>query len=190
MSRKLKREQNVLYPELGYVEIGLTHGRYAKVSWIDYPELSKHKWSLHRSLQKRVVRHEGRSTFYMHHDVIQLMGLKLEYPQNETDHINQDTLDNRRENLRLVTHSENMKNTVRHKERLGFMLHKASGLWFAYVNYPCHRVVSLGYWRTRERAEEIAKMGRELQASCTTSSVFKEEWKKIAPRKKFDRGEM
>lgn len=187
MSQKLPRGPDVLYPLLGYAEIGLTQGHVTKVSLIDYESLKQYDWLVHISTQKRAVRRKGRETFYLHHEVLWLMGIKIQQTGLETDHINQDTLDNRRENLRVVSHHENMLNTKRHKERLGYMKHKPSGNWFAYVNYPNHRVVSLGYWKTKERAAEIAKMGQELQKSCVTSKIFKEEWKKIAPRQRYKR---
>src|SRR5271167_2965505 len=45
----------------------------------------------------------------------------------EVDHINRDKLDNRRENLRFCTHSENMQN----KKQLGITWHKNRNKWQA-----------------------------------------------------------
>lgn len=178
MTKKLPRESDRIYPALGYAEIGLTQGHLTKVSLIDYENLKKYDWLIHISVQKRAVRREGKITHYLHHEVLSLMGLKLEFTWQETDHINQDTLDNRRENLRIVSHNENMLNTKRHKERLGFMFHKPSSRWFSYVNYP-GKVVSLGYWDSKAKAQEIAKIGQELQEKCSTALIFKVEWKKL-----------
>lgn len=36
------------------------------------------------------------------------------------DHINRDTLDNRRENLRIITHSDNLRNTTKRLSRSGY----------------------------------------------------------------------
>lgn len=48
------------------------------------------------------------------HRVILSRVLKVELtPKNQVDHINLDTLDNRRENLRLATHGQNQANRMR-----------------------------------------------------------------------------
>lgn len=179
----LPREPDRIYPDLGYAEIGLTKGYYTKVSLCDYEYLKKYKWIAHAGAQIRVVKHYGRKTHYMHHVVTRLMGLVVG-PDMERDHINQDTLDNRRENLRVVTHHENMQNTQRHREKIGYVYHSTQKLWRAYVNYPDNEVISLGYRKTKEEAAELAKLGQELQRNCVDSASFKTEWAKIAPGKK------
>jgi hypothetical protein len=73
----------------------------------DYERVAKHRWGL-GSVHGYVVRQrrEGRSgTVRLHREVL---GLKPGDP--EVDHENGDKLDNRRENLRLVTKSANMQN--------------------------------------------------------------------------------
>lgn len=183
MVKKLQREPDKLYLEEGYAEIGLAYGFVTKVSLCDYPVLSKHTWTLHRSAQTRVWRAQDGKKIYLHLDVLWHMGTDI--AGHETDHINQDTLDNRRENLRVVSHYENMRNTARHKERKGWMLHRASGLFFAYANYPDHVVISLGYWKTTEEAQTAAKAGQDLQTIYPSSpEQFHIAWKPVLAKLK------
>jgi len=80
--------------------IELTQGYYAIVDDEDYAELSKHKW--HASVQKSGIvyaaRKVGRKNIKMHRVLFD------DIPEDKlVDHINHNQLDNRRENLRLVT---------------------------------------------------------------------------------------
>lgn len=84
------------------------------------------------------------------------------------DHINHNTLDNRRSNLRAVSHKENTQNRVPHKNNAsgfrGVSLHRASGLWRAVV-VADGKQHSLGYHRTPEEAAKVARKGRaQLQS--------------------------
>jgi len=94
--------------------IQLTKGQVTIVDYADYDELSKFKWSsvwnantqsyyavCHRRLSK-----EKRVTMGMHRLI-----LGLTYgDQREGDHVNHDTLDNRRANLRITTIRGNQEN--------------------------------------------------------------------------------
>ena len=61
------------------------------------------------------------------------------------DHRNNDTLDNRRANLRLATHSQNRINSRRDKSRtssrfIGVCLEKGRDKWLSYINYDGKRI--------------------------------------------------
>ena len=73
----------------------------AKVDVSDFDYLSQWKWKLHKN--GYAYRNSRHGNIYMHRLILN--------PPNglETDHINLDRLDNRRENLRAVTHAENLK---------------------------------------------------------------------------------
>lgn len=74
----------------------------------------------------------------------------------DVDHINGDTLDNRKVNLRNVTRSENNRNSDRVwglSRFKGVVFHKPSGRWTARIKHH-GRVYSLGYHRTEEAANE------------------------------------
>jgi len=68
----------------------------------DYDRLARHRWNMHP--QRYAIRGEQGRTIYMHREIV---GAK---PEEEVDHIDRDGLNNRRGNLRIVTHSGNMKN--------------------------------------------------------------------------------
>lgn len=81
--------------------IPLTRGKIALFDDEDYEELSKYKWFITKVYASR---HSGNKTVYMHREI-------MKTPENmETDHINGDVLDNRRENLRICTRQENARN--------------------------------------------------------------------------------
>lgn len=73
------------------------------------------------------------------------------------DHINGDLLDNRIENLRLVSHTTNMRNTYRHRagKLLGCGFHKASNSWRAFARIN-GRQVHIGQGFPTERAAHLA----------------------------------
>jgi hypothetical protein len=87
-------------------EIPLTKGKVAIVDDEDFEELSKYKWRF--SSTEYAVRHTTvngkKCQFRMHRVVMNLGGSQL-----EVDHINHNTLDNRKSNLRICTHAENSR---------------------------------------------------------------------------------
>lgn len=88
--------------------IPLSKGLFAIVSEEDYAYLSQFKWyasqTKNRHYAARGIDRKGiRKVIHMHRVIMRAEG-------QEVDHINGDTLDNRRENLRLVEHHQNLKN--------------------------------------------------------------------------------
>lgn len=93
-------------------EIKLTQGKVALVDDEDHERLSKFKWCAVVSMWgKRWIAGRGgktingkRKTIFMHREIMNTpSGL-------DTDHINHNSLDNRKCNLRICTRSENMCN--------------------------------------------------------------------------------
>lgn len=131
-------------PVQGCKEIPLTRGRVALVDETDYAWLSAWKWQATSDLYaRRSFRLGGRVRQVMMHRAIMraLNGQKV-------DHVNGDTLDNRRANLRLATVSQNRQNsrpstgkTSRYK---GVSLNRDRCTWKASV--------SLGSFATEEEA--------------------------------------
>lgn len=77
--------------------------------------LAEFDWWLNKGYPGRWETIDGKKTFIALHRVIAGAG-----PRDMVDHINGDTLDVRRENLRLCTHAENMRNSkVRKHNKLG-----------------------------------------------------------------------
>jgi len=87
------------------MKIELTQGKVALVDEDVFEELSKHKWHLHGRYAARWMRVAGkRSVVFMHR---QILGCKSD---QQVDHKNGVTLDNRRNNLRLATPTQNSRN--------------------------------------------------------------------------------
>jgi len=74
-----------------------------------------------------------------------------EWPQQEVDHINGDKSDNRINNLRLVTRSQNQMNSDKSKG-FGVDFYKKYGLWRARITKDSV-VKHLGYFETKEKAK-------------------------------------
>lgn len=116
-------------------EILLTQGKVALVDDEDYPELSKFKWYAHKDYNtlyalRKSSRVNGKQHTIPMHSVI------LGTPKGmETDHINGNGLDNRRENLREVTTRENAQNrhTPKTSKYPGVTWHKQRGKWQANI---------------------------------------------------------
>lgn len=77
------------------------------------------------------------------------------------DHINGDTFDNRRVNLRVCTHSENMRNRVKSSNNtsgykgVSFVKAKAHYKpWRAFITDTNKKKIHLGYYATKEEAAE------------------------------------
>lgn len=88
--------------------IKLYHGELVKVDNDDFDKLNQYKWHLcaygYAERSKYFPESQKSIQVKMHREI---MG----FPKDlEVDHINQDRLDNRKENLRLVTKSQNGMN--------------------------------------------------------------------------------
>ena len=124
-SAKCERKKRLLLREgtgdLGddLVRIPLTKGKVAIVDG-NMEFLSQYNWFFGSGYGTRNQREKGEGDrkivrSYIHHCVI---GCPID--GREVDHINGNPLDNRRANLRIVTHRENMANT-RKKRRIEAM---------------------------------------------------------------------
>lgn len=99
-------------------------------------------------------------------DEITLHRFIMKAKSNEmVDHVNGDKFDNRDENLRIATRSQNMMNTaVPSNNKSGFKgvnLDKRSGRWRAYITIN-KKQISLGYFETFESAVEARTKANEM----------------------------
>lgn len=120
--------------------IPLTRGKFTLIDHGDYSVVSRFKWyareganGFYAARQMRI--HGGRQSFvYLHRFVLAAP------PDREVDHINGDTLDNRRVNLRLCDRAGNCRNSrvrsiVKTSRFKGVHLHKLTGKWRAMIHY-------------------------------------------------------
>ena len=143
-------------------EILLTQGKKALVDDEDYARLIKYKWHIARNIggyyAKRNAQVDGeRHTIYMHRVITNA-------PKGvEIDHHNHNTLDNRKQNLRLATGSQNLQNqkksltrngkpyTSRYK---GVSWHKCAQKWRARI-YINGKVKQLGCFESEIEAAHV-----------------------------------
>ena len=96
--------------------IKLSQGKEALVDDEDYGYLIKWRWYFQGGYAVRMgSRTESPRRMYLLHRVI--IGA---VEDQQVDHINGDTLDNRRKNLRVCSHTENGRNVRGSKRPLGF----------------------------------------------------------------------
>ncbi len=132
--------------------IQLNHGLSTIVDETDFESLSKYKW---RAIKFGNLWYAVRSTkacsIYMHKQILG-SGKGI-----HTDHINGDSLDNRRENIREVNQAENQWNTGKKLNNTsgykGVTWDKKYGKWSARITTnKVHKFI--GYFNTSKKAGE------------------------------------
>ena len=101
----------------------------------------------------------GREMFFMHRLIMaRVVGRPL-LTDEEVDHINGDRLDNRRENLRIVTSLQNSQNRHCDGPFRGTGWVKSRGKWRSHVSHK-GKVVVLGLFDTQEEAARVSAAKR------------------------------
>lgn len=140
-------------------EIELTKGMRCKVDDEDFVELSKYKWCVSKSsCAYYAVRGEWQpktkntKVFYMHRLIVRAIeGMQV-------DHINGDTLDNQKSNLRICQAFENQRNMrPRASGTKGIHFNKRRAHmktpWHAYITVNRKRN-HIGYFETEKEAQD------------------------------------
>jgi len=175
-------------------EIQLTQGKVALVDDEDYEELSKMSW--HAWYNK------NNNSFYTHHSVYNGSGknpsvirmhrhiLGIKDNKVHVDHINGNTLDNRRCNLRPVNRSQNTTNAtkVRRDNKSGFRgvgeyFYTGVKKWTAKLKKD-GKVIRLGYFDSpEEAARAFDKAAKELYGEYCGKLNFEEVHKNLEHKK-------
>lgn len=128
--------------------IFLTKGRIATVDWEDFDALSQFKWYFNNGYALRAC-YNPRKNVFMHRQLTETDDI-----QYLVDHKNRDTLDNRKENLRRASLSQNQGNRgVGRNSKSGIKgvwFYPRSGKWNAKVGKK-----NLGYFATSQEAAEV-----------------------------------
>jgi hypothetical protein len=139
---------NVLREKNGYIEIHVTGNKYSGVGKVDRADskyLLGKTWYINSSgyLMTRINR---KQQIFLHRLIM------MESGNGDIDHKNMDKLDNRRENLRWVTRSQNMMNN----NSKGVSFDKARNKWAPHImiNY---KKIYLGRFDTFEEATSKRK---------------------------------
>lgn len=123
-----KKSNRYTLSEGGAYYIGTTNSGYEFFfSTEDYPLISQYCWHKHQDGYLRTLYsyyYDEKNIRHNHYILMhRLLIGESNIPQNmEIDHINGKPNDNRRSNLRLITHANNMKNQALHKDNTsGYM---------------------------------------------------------------------
>lgn len=173
--RKIKLKRHAFVRD-GVGVLQLTKGYETIIDLDMLPVLGAYNWYAsfrsHRQkypYAKRMVAPRGkRKTIWLHREVLRLHGIDV--PKGMvTDHINRDPLDNRFENLRVITNAMNARNCDRWDKSRGVSYRNDAGRKKRYqaLIRIGKKQVSLGYYHTEEEAhevymKEVKKIGRIL----------------------------
>lgn len=154
-------------------EIQLTRGKITTVDECDVEWLNQWKWQAHFDptyrgdgnwLARRTLHGQGREGYsvYMHRVVLARMLERDLVRSEKVDHRDGNPLNNRRENIRLATHAQNVQNRKgllgSSSPYKGVSWSKRSGCWIASIKGNGRRV-DLGYFDNEHdaaRAYDIA----------------------------------
>ena len=160
-------------------EIQLTKGLVALVDDEEYLWLSKYNWcsdSTGYACRRKRKSEGGVGLVYMHREIV---GAE---EGMDTDHINGDIRDNRRNNLRIVTRSENLLNSQRQRPASGFRgVQRHGNKYYVYVTYSGEITYCGKFDSPIEAALEYDKIARELKGGFATLN-FPDEGERSAHR--------
>lgn len=161
--------------DLSYRTIPLSQGRVAIVDAEDYDRLMEHKWHAHLDVSNQ--------KFYALRNSIKIKGKQIKIPMHRevmkleprdhrrVDHRNHlETLDNRKQNLRFATTSQNGANRGKQANNSsgfkGVTFHKDSNKWQAQIGKD-GKVLYLGLFTTASLAHN---------AYCAAAAKFHGEF--------------
>lgn len=127
-----------------YVKIRLTKGKYSLIDKDDLPKVNHKSWCYHSA--GYACRRSNDGKIELLHRVI------MNAPKGMyVDHINNEKLDNRKSNLKIVTNSENLSRSVPKKGIKGVDFHKQMKMWRARLHYH-GKEISIGLFTTKKQA--------------------------------------
>jgi len=138
--------------------VPLSKGRFSSVSVCDIDRTKSRRWRAFWHSRRRVwyalgygPLGEGRGTIFLHRWITNAPLGK------EVDHVDHNTLDNRRHKLRVCSRSQNQWNSLVRKDNTsgfkGVYKNRCNGRWQARIRVE-GRLMGLGYF---DRAEDAAK---------------------------------
>lgn len=154
-----------------------THGEhFIFIDGEDFDKVKDYKWHIVTNRQNGVFYARARIK-----DKCKLMHcLLLDFPKNNTDHKNGNGLDNRRENIRVCTASENMRNRRKQKAKVtsvykGVHFFKPHNKYSASISVNKKRIF-LGYFENEHAAAEAYnKKAIELHGEFALLNIIQGE---------------
>ena len=145
-------------PPAGARRIPLTQGQCAFVDAEDFERINQHKWFAHWGTSvksfyaARNLQGSPRKTYPMHREIFDLPP----YSKDRVDHINRRTLDNRKSNLRIVSHRQNHENR-KDQSKYGAGVTKRGNSFRAMVRVN-NKWRYIGMFSTPEIAQEARRL--------------------------------
>lgn len=146
-------------------EIPLTQGQVALIDDEDFDLVSQYKW--HAGFSKGVQGFYALTSIYRPNKNPRVLGMHrlitgLDFGNRlHVDHLNHNTLDNRRENLRIVAPQENSRNKRKHSNNtsgyVGVSWNAQNKKWRARIHINNH-LVHLGYYDSKHDAAKERNM--------------------------------
>lgn len=135
--------------------IYLTKGFVTVVDEEDYDRLNRYRWYAsgadHRPA-RRAPEHD-RKIILIYHQILNVLPWVLRTNGLCVDHIDRDCLNNRKENIRVVTQQENMLNSITSINKVGVSIDRTWNTFKAYYDNPFKKRINIGTYKTREEAE-------------------------------------
>lgn len=154
-----QNKENTIIEKEDYAEMVINTAKYGEkrvlIDKADIEKIKPFKWTIKKDKRNFYIRAYTREGSQRKH--IQLHRLIMGFPYNkQIDHINRNSLDNRKCNLRVVTNAENCRNRkmpLNNKSgHIGVFFEKEKALkWSAYITFNGKRK-RLGNYNTKDEA--------------------------------------
>ncbi len=142
--------------------IPLTQRKVAIVDDADFEQIAKYNWHF----SGRYAARWGKRHFHKREKVLMHRAILKPHEGSEIDHINGNTLDNRRENLRICSHAENMHNARRRFDNTsgfkGVTWNKQHSKWQAQIQVSGSKVFIGRFNNKVEAAIAYDEKAREI----------------------------
>jgi hypothetical protein len=129
----------------------------------DFERVSKHKWYAHNYQENNKIYCQGTlkdgMKIRLHHFILEISNISIE--NNVVDHINGNSLDNRKCNLRVISQKENMRNMKPNKKLKGikeWKLSNGSSRYAARITVD-YKTINLGTFDNLNDAIQARKDG-------------------------------
>lgn len=142
--KQIKEENN-------FKTLEIAGGKVIKLDNEDYEKYKFKKMWMGGSSSPSVQICKNNKKYYLHR-------LIMNCPKNYVvDHINRDTLDNRKSNLRICKNKENLRNRISNKgnsKYKGVSFDKTRNKWYACIRYN-NKTYNLGRYKTEKEAGKV-----------------------------------
>ena len=154
----------------GAILVELTRGKVAIVDPEDWDEIKKYKWCVGgRSGELAAVSNTGGRRVYMHRVIMGATKGQI------VDHIDHDTLDNRRVNLRLCTPSQSIRNRRKFGRNGG-----ATTSIYKGVSWEKYKRKWIAQCRWRRKDHYLGSFDNEADAARAYNAAAREHHKEFA----------